>query len=323
MADDMMDPRPPFANGWFLVVPSKDLAAGGMRTQKFLGEDVVAWRSEAGDAVVASAYCPHMGAHLGHGGKVVGDTIRCPYHGLHWNGEGRCLGESDRDATSWDVKLPIYPTVERSGLVLAWHHHARDAPSWELPELDPDGWTAPRVTTIPIATHLESIVENGADTAHFAAVHNFELGEGSFEDRGLSFHSEFSFKTVNYFGGGPECLTTFFETDNFGLGYAVSVNHCEEIDLLYRVFILGTPTIAGEVDLSIATSYRHSTDCERIVGRPSAEIEQIVHKGAVGGAYQDKPIWENLRYTPRPRLRKTDGPIAQFRAFAARFYADH
>ena len=29
-----------------------------------------------------AAHCPHMGAHLGFGGRVVGEAIRCPMHGF-------------------------------------------------------------------------------------------------------------------------------------------------------------------------------------------------------------------------------------------------
>ena len=37
------------------------------------------------------AYCPHLGAHLGHGGRVEGGAVRCPFHAWLWGGDGRCL----------------------------------------------------------------------------------------------------------------------------------------------------------------------------------------------------------------------------------------
>lgn len=44
------------------------------------------WRGESGAAYIADAYCPHLGAHLGVGGKVKKECIECPFHG--WTFEG-------------------------------------------------------------------------------------------------------------------------------------------------------------------------------------------------------------------------------------------
>jgi cholesterol 7-dehydrogenase len=41
---------------------------------------LVLFRTESGEAKVLDAYCPHMGADLGVGSKVVGDCIECPFH---------------------------------------------------------------------------------------------------------------------------------------------------------------------------------------------------------------------------------------------------
>jgi cholesterol 7-dehydrogenase len=45
-----------------------------------LGQHLVLFRTEKDEAKVLDAYCPHMGADLGVGGKVVGDCIECPFH---------------------------------------------------------------------------------------------------------------------------------------------------------------------------------------------------------------------------------------------------
>ncbi|WP_425436809.1 Rieske 2Fe-2S domain-containing protein [Mycobacterium rhizamassiliense] len=38
------------------------------------------YRTKSGLARAIEAYCPHLGAHLGHGGKVLGDELHCPFH---------------------------------------------------------------------------------------------------------------------------------------------------------------------------------------------------------------------------------------------------
>ena len=322
MNESIADPRPPCPNGWFHVLPSAELEEGDVAEQTFLGERVVVFRTESGEAVVASAYCPHLGANLARGGRVVGEGVRCPFHGLVWGAGGQCTETGDGGEGASAGRLRVYPSRETAGFLFAWHHAAGAPPSWDLPELDTAGWTEPLVTRIPMTTHVESIAENAVDTSHFQAVHGFSLSGGQFEDRGDHFHSAFYFGCPNYFGEGPDRITTFFETDNYGLGYGLSVNRCEELKILYRVFILATPTEAGEVDYSLGTSLKIPAPGESPVTRPDSEVAQRVHKGAVAGSLQDQPIWEGLRYNPRPRLLPSDGPIAQFRTFAKRFYSE-
>ena len=55
------------------------------------GENLVVFRTGAGKACVLDAYCPHLGANLGIGGRVVGDCIECPFHGWQFDGhDGKC-----------------------------------------------------------------------------------------------------------------------------------------------------------------------------------------------------------------------------------------
>ncbi len=54
-----------------------------MKALHNFGVDLVLFRTESGKAVGTDPYCPHLGAHLGYGGQIEGETIRCPFH--HWN----------------------------------------------------------------------------------------------------------------------------------------------------------------------------------------------------------------------------------------------
>ena len=83
-------PLPHSPNGWFKVVFSDELAVGDVRAIHQFGRDLVVFRGEDGAAHVLDAYCPHLGAHLGVGGKVVGNAIQCPFHGWRWDGAGAC-----------------------------------------------------------------------------------------------------------------------------------------------------------------------------------------------------------------------------------------
>ena len=63
----------PMPFGWFQVAWSDEVPVGTSVPLYYFGRHLVAWRDESGEAHVWDAFCPHLGAHLGHGGKVEGD----------------------------------------------------------------------------------------------------------------------------------------------------------------------------------------------------------------------------------------------------------
>ena len=315
----MTDPRPPFPIGWFMVSQASALAAGALLERTFLGEQVVAFRTESGQAAVTAAHCPHLGANLARGGTVVGEALRCPFHSLRWGVDGTCLGSEYPGDPSYPVRLRAYPTIERFGFLFAWHDPAGGDPTFDIPDLDLTGWTDTTVTTLPIDAHVETIHENGVDAVHFGIVHAFPLSGTRYEANGTSFHSEFHFATPNFLREGPPEITTFFDTDTYGLGYAHSLNTAEVVGLRYRVLLLTTPTTAGTLDFTVATTVERPAEGDRIAGVPVEAVADLMHRGAVGGVEQDIPIWEGLRYVPQPRLVKGDGPIGRFRTWAAQF----
>ena len=54
------------------------------------GLNLAVFRDENGEAHVLDAYCPHLGANIGIGGRVIGDCLQCPFHGWRFRGpDGR------------------------------------------------------------------------------------------------------------------------------------------------------------------------------------------------------------------------------------------
>ena len=72
------EPRFPFPvpNGWFVVEESRELLPGESKALYVFGADVVLFRGEDGTPRMVEAYCAHLGAHLGVGGRVEGGCIR-------------------------------------------------------------------------------------------------------------------------------------------------------------------------------------------------------------------------------------------------------
>ena len=77
----------PIPFGWFALEYSSQLAIGDVQALSYFGRELVLFRTESGEARALDAFCPHLGAHLGHGGVVKGDRIACPFHG--WQFDGR------------------------------------------------------------------------------------------------------------------------------------------------------------------------------------------------------------------------------------------
>ena len=80
-----MSPRidlPPYPRGWFAVASSDELQPGEVRPIHYFGEELVLFRSRMGTAHVFDAYCPHLGAHLGHGGACSTGWICATRHPL-------------------------------------------------------------------------------------------------------------------------------------------------------------------------------------------------------------------------------------------------
>ena len=67
----------PIPNGWFAVAWSKDLVDGEVKRTRYFGEELVVFRTRSGVVRVLDAYCVHLGAHIGEGGRVIGENRGC------------------------------------------------------------------------------------------------------------------------------------------------------------------------------------------------------------------------------------------------------
>jgi hypothetical protein len=72
---DLYQLLPPYPTEWYTVAFPKNLNPGDLRTFKFIGKEVVFYRTRSGAAGLMGVYCPHLGAHIGFGGRVVGDPV--------------------------------------------------------------------------------------------------------------------------------------------------------------------------------------------------------------------------------------------------------
>ncbi|XP_015734272.1 cholesterol 7-desaturase-like [Coturnix japonica] len=174
---------PPFPNGWYRVLDSAQLPRGAVRSLALLGERLAAFRTQDGQAHVVDAYCPHLGADLAAGGRVVGSCIECPFHGWRFRGEdGKCAHIPYAGKVPDFAKVRSWPCCEVNGMLLLWYHCDGTGPAWavpEQPEIITGDWVFRGQTEHFVDAHIQEIPENAADTAHLAFLHGPAILSGS------------------------------------------------------------------------------------------------------------------------------------------------
>ena len=182
----------PIPTGWFFVDYSESLKPGELRNVELFDQEWVLFRTESGQVGLTDPYCPHLGAHIGHGGAVVGEHIRCPFHHWEYDTAGWCrhipYGKLTPPIVKKQAILRTLPAQERYGLIWAWYHPACEEPSWDLPaipQLETPGFVEPRRGSWPVNTAIQEIAENGVDFAHLKFLHGaagIPPAEVNFED---------------------------------------------------------------------------------------------------------------------------------------------
>jgi nitrite reductase/ring-hydroxylating ferredoxin subunit len=293
----------PVPNGWFVVAESRELEVGQTRALHVFGSDVVLFRTERGEPRLVDAYCAHLGAHLGVGGRVEGDCIRCPFHGWLYDGaSGRCreIPYDDSAIIPGRAKVRSYPTIERNQLIWAWHHLEEKSPFYEVPEVpefeDPE-WLPYAIREFDVATCCQEMAENNVDFAHFKYVH----GSESIPDDEFTVDGCYK-RTV-----GGEGL---FVREGFGLGLGVlRINRPE----MRMVFISSTTPLDDE-NVRVRWVFTAPRD------RGDDAAEQAA-EALSGGVSQDLPIWENKRYVAQPLVTKSEQKLLEQREWALQFYS--
>ena len=305
--------------GWFVVALSADIPPGEVVRMFYFGRELVAYRGASGRAYVMGAYCPHLGAHLGHGGKIEGETIRCPFHGWRFEGEGgRCAEIPYADKIPPKARLETLPVREQDGVVHVFHDPA-GGPPWDLPKLDEEGWTEGRVIHWRgLKTHAQEIFENTVDIPHLGPIHGARtgriVGEPVFE--GEKMEIDIEFQAPGDVVGMPGTLNdVHLHVSMRGLGWVAVRTHVRNADVHARQRIYATPVDEDTVDIRGIIHVRKSDDPAF-----TEQLADLFYRAFVSDFALDFPIWENKRYLTRPLMVKGDGPLGAYRRWCTQFY---
>jgi phenylpropionate dioxygenase-like ring-hydroxylating dioxygenase large terminal subunit len=159
-----------FVEGWYWAIESSELPPGSVKAIRVQGRNLVVYRTESGKAVVADAYCPHMGAHLAEG-RVDGEGIRCFFHDWKFDTNGQCVDVPCLEhAPKAEVK--IWPTAEKYGLVWVWTGDTVTRPIPFVPEIGDNDCDSMLAGTFEKNCHPNVMMINAIDEHHFNSVHN-------------------------------------------------------------------------------------------------------------------------------------------------------
>jgi phenylpropionate dioxygenase-like ring-hydroxylating dioxygenase large terminal subunit len=314
-----------FPAGWFRVSAGDELPPGGVRAIHYFGRDLALFRAMDGAAHVLDAHCPHLGAHLGHGGRVQGDVLQCPFHGWRLNGAGRCVSIPYAKKIPPRAEVRSWPVREVNGQIMVYHHPRGEAPDWEVPEwpeFRSEAWAPFRKAhRWKIRTHVQELGENGMDSAHFSFLHSqqtLDMRTEAVEAEGPVFTHR-TFQHYNVFGlarlWAPEVVGPL-DVTLYGLGCAVNrtcVHAGIQVEYCFAFFF--TPVDEGLVEVNSMLSVKRVSG--RIVTR--LLMAKAIREGR-RTIEQDIPIWENKRYCNPPVLCEGDGPVMQYRRWARQFY---
>jgi nitrite reductase/ring-hydroxylating ferredoxin subunit len=315
-------PRRPYPNGWFALAFGSDVRSGRVLRVSFMGEDLVVYRTRAGVLRVVEPYCPHLGAHLGHGGTVEGEEIVCPFHRFAFDVEGACVrtGYGTRPPAA---RLRQRVVCERNGTIWVWRHAAGEPPGWEVPDVPTAEFPDPVRQVYTIVDHPQEIVENAVDIGHIGPIHSY---------RNIRIRRPMALDGPR-FTIGPAAQRVFpllgtvdivFDVEAHGLGYIWVNATIPQLRATALFQAMATPIDPTRVALRFSVSLRTSL-AERTPSARTLLLSRALTVG-LGPAFRrdltrDFPVWENKAYLTRPRLAKGDGPLPAFRRWAEQFYA--
>ncbi|XP_067616247.1 cholesterol 7-desaturase nvd isoform X2 [Eurosta solidaginis] len=328
---------PPFPNGWFSILESSLLKPQNVKYVSCLGEHFLVFRTKDGQVNVLDAYCPHLGANIGIGGQVKGDNIECPFHQWTFRGsDGTCMNIPYSLTDAKSTKVRRWMCRETNDNIFVWYHSESEKIQWELPVI-----TAIENKEIVfhgrneffVSCHIQDIPENGADMAHFSAVHRACLLTGmEYSDQGI---------LAKY--GKHHWQSVWNAT-------ALPISHLAELHLkhyfqlipkcrLFHIDVKATQIGPAYVHLRLKSSMFGSMEILQTVTPVEPLMQHVVHRfyahKALGPLVKimilaesimferDIAVWNYKTFWRKPQLVKEDTSIKKFRKWFSQFYTEN
>jgi len=216
--------------------------------------------------------------------------------------------------------------------VFVWYDPAGEPPTFDLPEIDLDGWTAPSWRTATFAGHPIETTENSVDIGHLGFLHGYddvtEL-EPAHAD-GACLRARYQMTRGGRSSGlRLPTMRTEFDVSVHGLGCSLVDLHVLTLGARQRLYVLPTPLGGGLVTLRLGVAGRlapleAAPGLAKRLGVPlvARALREFTLLGLYFDVAQDRRIWVTKRHVPHPVLAEGDGPIGLYRRWASQFMVD-
>ena len=315
--------------GWFQIGWSAEFPTGKVRPLRYFGEDLVAYRDDDGELHVLAGHCLHLGAHLGHGGRVVGDCVQCPYHGWQWGADGENRHIPYEDKPNRSKRLRVWPVREQHDCVFLWHQPHGAEPHWDMPDIflsfpqfetDEDAYYPPypnfsaKADREPV--HPQLVAENGPDSVHFQYVHHATVTPVALDWKANGPLWQFVTGWPDLRSDDPDAMALRIYSDLFGMGGSITAfDGAQNHRLVFAV----TP-----VDDTCSDMF-YTVWWPRLPGdtsdTPPPDLLERVEKEFLSTMEDDLEIWRYQEYVEHPVLAKQDArPYGALRRWCEQFY---
>jgi 3-ketosteroid 9alpha-monooxygenase subunit A len=301
-----------YRHGWYQIAFQSELTQE-LTPLSFGARRLMAVKTPAGVRVFDST-CPHRGADLAYGGKLLRNAVVCPFHGytisLGLGADGCfCIRE--------------YPSALLAGMVLIRLSDRQEPnllPALEALAVNYTFFSGFRMT---VGAPIELVTENGFDSTHFKAVHgllkepNLDVRMGAFGEMIVEgvFEAPDSFRTRS--ARAPTPVPIRYLGRAFSPGLFISELHGGP-SFEYVVITAATPIRSpGQCDVRLTLG---------VTAMPGGSQAQAAFaKGVLGpsrdGLEMDRAIWEHLIPEAPPCWTAQDRAVMQFQEFCVDFRA--
>lgn len=169
-------------NQWYVAAYTSEVGRG-LLARTVLGEPLVLYRTESGQAVVLADRCVHRRFPLSQS-RLAGDTIVCGYHGFTYDATGACVSVPGQQRIPRTARVATYPVVEQDSFVWVWIGDRERADPATIPRAP---WLAdPRYAVVcgmePLHARYGLLVDNLMDLSHETYLHGGYIGTAEVAD---------------------------------------------------------------------------------------------------------------------------------------------
>ncbi|MDI9330349.1 MAG: aromatic ring-hydroxylating dioxygenase subunit alpha [Alphaproteobacteria bacterium] len=164
-------------DAWYMVAWPSEVTAQEPLARTVLGDDLVLFRTAAGEAVALEDRCAHRLAPLSKG-RIESDGIRCMYHGVKFGAVGQCLEIPAQPQGHPNMCVRRYPLVEKDGFLWVWMGIPEQADTTKIidaPWAHDPRW-APSQGYLHVHAHMSLVADNLLDFGHLPFVHPNTVG---------------------------------------------------------------------------------------------------------------------------------------------------